>query len=57
MTEFTKENLLKYIELRTKILEKRIQTGIIPGLIDSIDIYKIKGRLYELAHLKEWLDE
>ncbi len=57
MNDFTKEDLQKYIKYRRNILNEMLSAGVIPGVVDSIERYRMQGILEEFDAMEEWFDE
>jgi hypothetical protein len=57
MNEFTKEDLKKYISQRKECLLKLIDTGIIPGTQDSIELHQMRAIFDELCSMEIYFNE
>jgi hypothetical protein len=57
MNEFTKQDLQDYIQYRRNALKELLSIGVIPGIVDSIERYKMQGILEEFDAIEEWFDE
>lgn len=52
MNDFTKEELQEYIAIRRNGIGKLIDGGIIPGVLDNIELTKLQGVLEEFETME-----
>ncbi len=57
MIDITKEDLEEYIKIRRNAIKSLLKEGVVPGFIDSIEIYKMHGVLEEFFAMEDWFHE
>ena len=54
MIGLTKQQLQDYINARRAIIDSYLKQGVIPGVIDSIELDRLHGNLNELKKIEAW---
>ena len=57
MSDFTKEDLKDYIEMRRNAIISLIGTEPFQGVLDSIEINRMRAILDEFTFMESWFNE